>query len=141
MQCGPIRHRITVKEMQSADRIARRVHVRRTGFILPDALARLNSLTIHDLYGSLIENESRNQMITADALSCLEKGGCPLVLTERKAHLESLAQRFAPLAPNLVILAGGMGRKQRKAALISGTSGYGTQGDGAGPASMVTPRK
>ena len=117
MQCGPIRHRVTVKEMQGADHIARRVHVRRTGFILPDALARLNSLTIHDVYASLIEDESRNQMIAADALSCLKNGRCPLVLTERKAHLEGLAQRFAPLVPNLVILAGGMGRKQRKAAI------------------------
>jgi superfamily II DNA or RNA helicase len=56
-------------------------------------------------------------MIAADALSCLEKGGCPLVLTERKAHLEGLAQRFTTIVPNLVILAGGMGRKQRKAAI------------------------
>ncbi len=117
MQCGPIRHRITVKELQRADHIARRVQVRRTGFILNDALARLSSLTIHDVYESLIEDESRNQMITADALSCLEKGGCPLVLTERKAHLEYLAQRLAPLVSNLVILAGGMGGKQRESAI------------------------
>lgn len=117
MQCGPIRHRVTVKEVQGSDHITRSVSVRRTGFILPDALARVSSLTIHDVYESLIDDESRNQMITADALLCLEKGGCPLVLTERKAHLKCLAQRFAPLVPNLVILAGGMGRKQRKAAI------------------------
>ncbi len=117
MQCGPIRHRVTIKELQGSDHITRRVYVRRTGFILPDALARLSSLSIHDLYESLIDDESRNQMITTDALLCLEKGGCPLVLTERKAHLECLAQRFAPLVSNLVILAGGMGRKQRKAAI------------------------
>ncbi len=117
MQCGPIRYRVTVKEMQNADHIGRQVLVRRTGFILPDSFARLNSLTIHDVYESLRKDQFRNQMITADALSCLERGGCPLVLTERKAHLECLAQIFTPLVPNLVILAGGMGRKQRKAAM------------------------
>jgi len=117
MQCGPIRHRVTVKELQVSDHIARRVYVRRTGFILPDALARLSSLTIHDVYESLIHDELRNQMIAADALLCLEKGGCPLVLTERRAHLQCLAERFARLVSNLVILTGGMGQKQRKAAI------------------------
>jgi superfamily II DNA or RNA helicase len=117
MQCGPIRHRITIKDLQASDHIKRSVYVRRTGFILPDALARLSSLTIHDVYESLIADEPRNQMIVSDALLCLEKGGCPLILTERKAHLECLAQRIAPLVPNLVIFAGGMGRKQRKAAI------------------------
>jgi superfamily II DNA or RNA helicase len=117
MQCGPIRHRVGIKDLQGPDHIQRRVYVRRTGFILPDALARLSSLTIHDVYESLIDDESRNRMLVADALLCLEKGGCPLVLTERRAHLECLAQRFGPLVPNFVILAGGMGRKQRKSAI------------------------
>jgi superfamily II DNA or RNA helicase len=117
MRCGSIRHRVTVNELQASDHINRTVYVRRTGFILPDALARLRSLTVHDVYESLMRDELRNQMIVADALSCLEKGGCPLVLTERRAHLECLVQRFAPLVPNLVILQGGMGPKQRKAAI------------------------
>ncbi len=117
MQCGPVRSRVTVKELEGSDRVVRRVCVRRTEFILPDALARLNSLTIHDVYESLIDDESRNQMITADAMHCLEKGGNPIVLTERRSHLECLSQRFTPLVSNLVVLAGGMGRKRRNAAL------------------------
>lgn len=117
MQCGPVRHRVTIKELQGSDSIDRRVFVRRTGFTLPDALARLSSLTIHDVYESLIDDESRNQMIAADALLCLEKGSSPIVLTERRAHLECLAQRLAPLVSNLVVLAGGMGRKLRNAAI------------------------
>ncbi len=119
MQCGPIRHRVTVKQQQVADHIKRTVYVRNTGFILPDELARLGSLTIHDMYEALIRDESRNQMIVSDALSCLEKGGCPLILTERRAHLEYLHQLFAPVIPNLIVLTGGMGQKQRKAAMAN----------------------
>jgi hypothetical protein len=99
--------------------IKRTVYVRRTGFALPDELARLGSLSIHDVYESLIGDESRNRMIVSDALSCLEKGGHPLILTERRAHLECLLQFLAPLTPNLVVLTGGMGQKQRKAAVAN----------------------
>lgn len=119
MQCGPIRHRVTVKQQQVTDHIKRTVYVRNTGFMLPDQLARLASLTIHDVYEALIHDESRNKMIVSDALSCLEKGGCPLVLTERRAHLECLLQLFAPAVPNLIVLAGGMGQKRRKAAMAA----------------------
>src|SRR5881296_78686 len=60
----------------------------------PGCPAQLRSLTIHDLYESLIHDEPRNQMIVTDALLCLENGGCPLVLTERRAHLEDLVRRL-----------------------------------------------
>lgn len=119
MQCGPIRHRVTVKQQQVSDHIKRTVYVRRTGFTLPDELARLGSLNIHDVYESLICDESRNRMIVSDALSCLEKGGHPLILTERRAHLECLLQLLAPLTPNLVVLTGGMGQKQRRVAVAN----------------------
>jgi superfamily II DNA or RNA helicase len=119
MQCGPVRHRVTVERQQTSDHLTRAVRVRKTGFLLPDALAQLKSLTIHDVYEGLIHDEQRNQMIVADALSCLERGCCPLVLTERRDHLGYLAQCLGPVVSNLVILTGGMGQKQRKAAMSS----------------------
>jgi superfamily II DNA or RNA helicase len=85
---------------------------------LPAALRDLNSLTIHDVYASLIHDEQRNQMIVSDALHCVESGNYPLVLTERREHLECLAQRMAPLVSNPVVLTGGMNQKQRKAAAL-----------------------
>ncbi len=119
MQCGPIRHRVTVKQQQVSDHMERTVYVQRTGFALPDELARLRSLSIHDVYESLIRDESRNRMIVSDALSCLEKGGHPLILTERRGHLERLLQLLAPLSPNVVVLTGGMGQKQRRTAVAN----------------------
>src|SRR5881409_1763023 len=59
----------------------------------------------------------RPSLRTCVYLLCLENGGCPLVLTERTAHLEDLVQRLAPVVSNLVVLTGGMRQKQRKAAI------------------------
>jgi superfamily II DNA or RNA helicase len=47
-------------------------------------------------------------------LNALEEGRSPILLTERKDHLEYLAGRLRPAAKNLVILQGGMGAKQRR---------------------------
>jgi len=58
----------------------------------------------------------RPSLRTCVYLLCLENLGCPRVLTERRAHLEDLVQRLAPVVSNLV-LTGGMRQKQRKAAI------------------------
>jgi len=115
MQCGPVRHRVTVEKQQATDLLTRIVRVRATGFVLADALARLNSLTIHDVYDCLIHDEQRNQLIIADALLCLQKGRWPLILTERREHLKYLAESLSSAVPNLVVLTGGMTQKQRQA--------------------------
>jgi superfamily II DNA or RNA helicase len=114
MQCGPVRHRVTVEKQQANDQLTRTVLVRATDFFLPDALARLNSLTIHDVYECLIHDEQRNQLIIADTLLCLQKGRWPLILTERREHLKYLAESLASAVPNLVVLTGGMTQKQRQ---------------------------
>jgi superfamily II DNA or RNA helicase len=119
MQCGPVRHHVTVKTQQASDQIERLVRVRRTGFTLPQALKEVMRLTIHDVYENLIHDEQRNQKIVSDALSCVREGFNPLVLTERREHLDLLTKLLEPEIPNLVVLAGGMSRKQLKAAALS----------------------
>jgi superfamily II DNA or RNA helicase len=44
------------------------------------------------------------------------KGRSPLLLTERRDHLEHLAERLRPFARHLVVLQGGMKPKERRAA-------------------------
>ena len=48
-------------------------------------------------------------------MRALEDGRSPILLTERKDHLEYFAQRLAPVARHLVILQGGMGVKADRA--------------------------
>ena len=49
-------------------------------------------------------------------LKSLEAKRSPIVLTERKDHLDYLQQRFSPFVKNLVVLRGGMSAKDRKIA-------------------------
>jgi superfamily II DNA or RNA helicase len=117
MQCGPIRHAIPMGKQQSCDSIERRVLVRPTGFVLPGNLADLKSLKIHDIYEALACHSERNEMIAADAIACVNEGRWPLILTERRQHLEELMRRLRPAVPRLIVLAGGMTQRQRLEAL------------------------
>jgi superfamily II DNA or RNA helicase len=52
-----------------------------------------------------------------DVIRALEDGRSPILLTERKDHLEYFAARLDRVARHLVILQGGMGAKARRAVL------------------------
>lgn len=52
-------------------------------------------------------------MIFDDILSALESGRSPVVVTERKDHLQAIAERLTKFAKNVIVLKGGMGAKQR----------------------------
>jgi len=71
--------------------------------------------TIQQLYASLAANERRNALILDDVIRSLEDGHSPLVLTERKDHLDYLANRLERFARHLVVLRGGISAKQRRA--------------------------
>ena len=47
-------------------------------------------------------------------LAALEEGRSPILLTERKDHLEILAEQLRPMVRNLVVLQGGMTTKGRR---------------------------
>ncbi|WP_244564539.1 hypothetical protein [Rhizobium sullae] len=49
-------------------------------------------------------------------MKSLEAKRSPIVLTERKDHLDYLQQKFSPFVKNLVVLRGGMSAKDRKQA-------------------------
>src|SRR5260370_10251951 len=51
-------------------------------------------------------------MIFDDVLSALEAGRSPVVITERKDHLQIIAQRLMKFAKNVIVLKGGMTAKQ-----------------------------
>jgi len=68
------------------------------------------------IYAALAEDAGRNDLIFDDVLKSLEAKRSPIVLTERKDHLDYLHQRFSKFVKNLVVLRGGMSAKDRKAA-------------------------
>jgi superfamily II DNA or RNA helicase len=65
----------------------------------------------------LTHDESRNSLIVQDIVNSVRVGRSPLVLTERIGHLNILASRLEGSVKNLIVLRGGMGTKQRRAAM------------------------
>jgi len=56
-------------------------------------------------------------LIFDDVLKSLEEGRSPVLLTERKDHLDLLAERFRKFTRHLVVLKGGMTARKRKEAM------------------------
>ena len=116
MQCGPVRHRVSAKSQAAESGLRHRARERHTRFRLPEALAMAERPSMPAIYAALAEDEARNDLIFDDVLKSLEAKRSPIILTERKDHLEHLHQRFSRFAKNIVVLRGGMSAKDRKAA-------------------------
>lgn len=69
---------------------------------------------IQTVYGRLAADERRNRRILDDILLALEDGRSPIVLTERKDHLDLLASELEGLVRNLIVLRGGMSARLRR---------------------------
>jgi len=112
MQCGPVRFRANSKERVAAHPFKHMVMVRPTDFH-PLRPANPNvRQQFHELYEELIADEERNQLICHDLIQTLREGRSPLVLTERNEHLNSLTKQLAPEVRHLVVLRGGMRKKE-----------------------------
>jgi superfamily II DNA or RNA helicase/very-short-patch-repair endonuclease len=115
MQCGPVRHHVNPKEQAAARPFEHTVLVRPTDFRTlqpadPDMRAQFQ-----DLYRELIADDQRNQIICGEVVQAVRDGRSPLVLTERNDHLDCLASRLGPEVQHLVMLRGGMSRKELEA--------------------------
>lgn len=115
MQCGPIRYRVDARK-QAADRpFDHKVVFRRTAFRVPRTCPDERP-AIQDLYARIARDAARNDLIFDDILAALEAGRSPVVITERKDHLDALAGRLSKFAKNVVVLRGGMGARNARAA-------------------------
>jgi superfamily II DNA or RNA helicase len=118
MQCGPIRHRVDARKQAASRPFSHRVIRQRTAFraAREETGARAS---IQDLYRLLARDESRNDMIFDDVLAALEARRSPIVITERKDHLQTIAERLQRFAKNVIVLKGGMKAKERKQAIAA----------------------
>jgi superfamily II DNA or RNA helicase/very-short-patch-repair endonuclease len=116
MQCGPVRHRVDAKTQAAARPFNHHVLVRPTDF-RAEACDPDPRVEFQKLYAALWSNDKRNQLICADVVNALKEGRSPLVLTERREHLDRLAQLLSPVVPHLIRLQGGQTKKVLAAAL------------------------
>lgn len=132
MQCGPIRFRTDARQDADLRPFTHSVHVRRTGFHLsaPQAPAEGTAVEapIQDIFRQITEDETRNALIAEQALSALREGRSPVLLTERRKHLEWFQVYLQHKVERLVVLHGGMGQKKRRAAwdVLQATTASGT---------------
>jgi superfamily II DNA or RNA helicase len=112
MQCGPIRFSLSARDAAARSLFRHLVVPRHTKFYPP---TEATEFAIQDAYSALVPNAERNRQITADILEAIALGRTPLVLTHRTDHLERLALGLSSIE-HVVILKGGMGKKQRRAA-------------------------
>ena len=114
LQLGPVRFTIDAKKQAATRAFDHKLIVRETDFRLPGDAP---SLGIQEIYSQLAQDESRNRLILDDVVEALEEKRSPILLTERRDHLQYFAERLQGLARNLIILRGGMKTKDRRAAI------------------------
>jgi superfamily II DNA or RNA helicase len=109
MQCGPIRYKIRPQTTDKSP-FSQKLITRFTNF----SCSWSGEDTINSIWPLLITAEERNQMICDDVMDNLKEKRSPIILTERKEHLEILRQKLQDSVSHLVILQGGMKAGIRK---------------------------
>lgn len=89
---------------------AHTLFVRETGF----QISGTDSPSIQELYATLAADATRNQLILDDVIGALEQRRSPILLTERRDHLQYFAAQLSKLARHVVVLQGGMSAKKRR---------------------------
>ena len=123
MHCGSVRFKVDAKQQAEQRPFEHYVIPRFTSFILPFDKEGIvptpdeKQFTIQELYSELTVNEMRNQLIANDVIKNCENGRNSLVLTERTAHVELLAQKLREKIPEVITLTGKTKVKETRNAL------------------------
>lgn len=111
MQLGPVRFAVDPKSQAARRPFEHRLIVRETSFQLEGDSTEAG---IQEIYAALAADEARNRLILDDVLHALEEGRSPILLTERRDHLEYFAGQLRGFVRHLVVLQGGMSPKERR---------------------------
>ena len=112
MQCGPVRFALDPKTETARRPFEHRLICRETAF-----RATSPGPGIQELYAAIAADARRNELILNDVIGALEQGRSPILLTERKDHLEYFAARLRGFTRHLVVLQGGVTAKARREAM------------------------
>jgi superfamily II DNA or RNA helicase len=112
MQCGPVRHTID-RAPAGEQALQLRVVRRDTGF---DPSVLPTDASIQEVFGAIADDEERTTLIADEALELIGRGRSPMVLTERREHLERLQRHLVDRVPALVALHGEMSAAADRAA-------------------------
>ena len=116
MNCGPIRYKMDDKKQAAKRPFSHKLIIRKTKFKLSPSAEISGYTAMHQIYESLINSTDRNKMIVKDIMEVVLKNRFPVILTERREHLEILKKLLENKIEHLIVMKGGMGKKQRAAA-------------------------
>ena len=112
MQLGPVRHHVDAKTLAQDAPFAHIVYVRQTGFRLKQvSIEEGNRFNYVDMINEMIADVGRNRLIVEDVLAAVEEGRSPVILTDRKEHVEGLEGLLNGKVAHVLVLTGGMGAK------------------------------
>jgi superfamily II DNA or RNA helicase len=114
MQCGPVRYRVDARRQAEKRPFDHKVIVRPTSFRLPSHLEDIATYSIQEVYSLLSADDERNHLIVQDVVAAAQARRFPVLLTERREHVEVLASLLAPHIPSVIAMRGGMGKRQRQ---------------------------
>ena len=114
MQCGPVRYKVSDRSQSEKRPFDHKVIVRPTKFRLPSYLQNSTAQSIQEIYTLLANDGLRNRMIVEDVAAAVWAHRFPVLLTERREHLEALAALLAERVAHVFVMKGGMGKKQRR---------------------------
>jgi superfamily II DNA or RNA helicase len=114
MQCGPVRYKMNDRDQADKRPFDHKVILRSTKFQLPSHLQSNAAQSIQEVYSFLEKDNERNQMIVEDVVAAVQANRFPVLLTERREHLETLAELLAKRVAHVFVMKGGMGKKQRQ---------------------------
>ena len=117
-QCGPMKHEIKTADGGVLDKS---VIIHETGFKTPEEIGHRPPYQV--LINYLVNDESRNQKISKLTLESIQRGNFPLLISDRKDHLDQLAVEIkkqlgiADQQLEIIRLDGDLTSKQRRSAL------------------------
>lgn len=115
MMCGPVRYRVDAKQMGDYARLRHVVRVRTTPFVpKTGTVADEGKSGFASVVQEMMASGPRNDLIVRDVLACVGEGRSPVVLSERREHLDLLTTQLEGKVQHLIVMRGGMGRKQLK---------------------------
>jgi superfamily II DNA or RNA helicase len=113
MQCGPVRHKISAWQVESATDLTLELKVRETPFTFPGR----DDASIQDVFRALVRDEGRTALVAGDITEALRAGRRCMVLSEWKEHCRALAAQMASRGKDPVVLDGSVKKKARRAIL------------------------
>ena len=111
MQLGPVRFAIDAKSQANRRPFEHRLFARETSFRLSQSGA---APAIQEIYAAIASDSARNELILNDVIASLEDGRSPILLTERRDHLDYFAHHLEFAARHVIILQGGMSAKLQR---------------------------